>query len=293
MVASGQEMKFAVLSRPRTQALLDGRLKSGGVPIHWFPTTSPLGVGAPAGENDRGNLPGGFVGGEMSISSFMQAKSRGAPLLALPIFLKRGLAQRSLICSLESVFDSPQQLKGKRLGLVNYTSSMPTWMRGVLDEEFQLSRSSLLWITLSRSSPETHDEVTVVEIPNEFMGEEIEAWEELDGYSHKLDRREHFLLSLLEKGEVDAVISYQVKIGSNRIRPLLRTEDEFWSHYLRGGIYPINHIFVIHEDLASKNPDIGEILLSTLREARKLWVDYLPEEKRKAMENEIDKLGWD
>ncbi len=292
MVANGLELNFAVLSRPITQALLDGRLKSGGLPIHWLPTTSPLGVGL-SPINDRSILPGGFVGGEMSISSFMQAKSRGAPLLALPIFLKRGLAQRSLFCSLESAFDSPQQLTGKRLGLVNYTSSMPTWMRGVLDEEYQLSRSSPLWITLSPSSPEAHDEMTAIQIPEGFVGEEMEAWEELDGYSHKLDRRERFLLSLMEKGEADAVISYQVRIESNRFRPLLQTEDGFWSHYRRRGVYPINHIFVVQEDLVSEIPNICEILLSTLRQARKLWVDYLPKENRVAMEYEMDKLGWD
>lgn len=293
MVVSGQEMKFAVLSRPRTRALVDGRVKAGGLPIHWIPTTNPLGVGTPPAESDSGILPDGFVGGEMSISSFIRAKSRGAPLLALPIFLKRGLAQRSLLCSLDSAFDSPRQLTGKRVGLVNYTSSMPTWMRGVLDEEYQLSRSSPQWVSVSPSSLKAQDKMTVVQVPKEFTEEEMEAWEEMDGDSHLLDRRECFLLSLLEKGELDAVISYQVKIGSNRIRPLLRTEDGFWSHYRRKRIYPINHIFVIHEDLVRRIPDIGEILLSTLREARKLWVDYLPEERRQVMQHEMDKLGWD
>ncbi len=97
----------------------------------------------------------------------------------------------------------------------------------------------------------------------------------------------------MEKGEVDAVISYQVRIGSNQLRPLLRTEEEFGSHYHRRGIYPINHIFVVKEDVVSEIPNIGEILLSTLREARKLWVDYLPKENREAMEYEMDRLGWD
>jgi 4,5-dihydroxyphthalate decarboxylase len=166
-------------------------------------------------------------------------------------------------------------------------------MRGVLEDEYQISRSSPLWISVYPSSLKTHDKMTVVQVPKEFTGEEMEAWEELDGYSHKLDHREHFLLSLLEKGEMDAVISYQVRIGSKQFRPLLLTEDGIWSHYQRRGIYPINHIFVVHEDLVSKIPNIGEILLSTVREARKLWVDYIPEEKRKAMELEIDRLGWD
>ncbi len=290
---SGQEMKFAVLTRPRTQALLDGRLESESLPIHWVSTTSPLGVGVPAEENERGILSGGFVGGEMSISSFLQAKARGAPLLALPIFLKRGLPQRSLICSSGSTLNSPQQLVGKRLGLVNYTSSMPTWMRGILEEEYLLSRSSLQWIALSPSSPPAYDEMRVIQIPDDFVGEEVEAWEELDGYTHQLDRRERFLLSLLEKRELDAVISYQVRIGSHGFKPLLPTEDGLWSHYQRKGVYPINHIFVVQEEIISKTPNLDGVLLSALREARELWVDYLPKENRGFMENEINRLGWD
>ena len=293
MAAFGQTMKFAVLSRPRTQALLDGKLDSEGLPIHWVPTKSPLGVGATAEEIEGGILSGGFVGGEMSISSFLQAKAQGASLSALPVFLKRGLPQRSLICSSGSTLNSPQQLVGKRLGLVNYTSSMPTWMRGLLEEEYRLSRSSPQWIALSPSSPPAHDEITFIQIPDNFVGEEVEAWEELDGYSHQLDRRECFLLSLLEKGELDAVISYQVRIGSHEFKPLLQTEEGLWSHYQRRGVYPINHVFVVQDELIRETPNLDRVLLSALREARKLWVDYLPKENRGFMENEINRLGWD
>lgn len=279
-------MNFALLSRPRTQALLDGRLKLD-LPIGWDSIPDPLGWNLPAEEKERSILAGRLVGGEMSISSFIRAKSQGAPLLALPVFLKRGLVQRSLFCSSDSPLTSPEQLKGKRVGWVNYHSSMAVWMRGILAEEYRLSRSSPIGISLT-PSPQTMP----IEIPKDFVPEKIEAWEELDGYAHDLDRRESFLISLLEKGELDAVVSFQAKIASDKIRPLL-PEGEFWSHYEKNGVYPINHLFVMHDELFRRYSGIGEVLLSTLSEARKLWGNYLPGEKRGSIEKEIERLGWD
>lgn len=257
------------------------------MPISWDSISDPLGWELPAEEKERSILSGRYVGGEMSISSFIRAKSQGAPLLALPVFLKRGLVQRSLLCSSDSPFTSPEQLKGKRVGLVSYTSSMAVWMRGILAEEYQLSRSSPIWFSLT-PSPRT----TLLEIPKDFAADKIEAWEELDGYAHKLDRRECFLISLLEKGELDAVVSFQARIASDNIRPLL-PEDEFWSRYQKKKVYPINHLFVMHDALVSQCSGLGEVLLSTFKEARKLWVDYFPSKKRGAIEKEITRLGWD
>ncbi|MBI4523621.1 MAG: hypothetical protein HY695_07400 [Deltaproteobacteria bacterium] len=229
----------------------------------------------------------------MSISSFIQAKSKGAPLLALPVFLKRGLVQRSLFCSSDSLLVSPDQLSGRRIGLVGYTSSMAVWMRGVLDEECWLSRSSPSWFILTASPQKTQLETRLLQIPKDFVAAEIQAGEELDGYSHHLDRRERFLVYLLQRGDLDAIVSFQARIASKDIRPLLANEDEFWSHYVKKGVYPINHLFVMQEDIFAKFPKIGEILLSAFKEARKLWVDYLPDDKRGAMEKEIERLGWD
>lgn len=58
-------------------------------------------------------------------------------------------------------------------------------------------------------------------------------------------------------------------------------------------MYPINHIFVVQEELVNEIPNLDRVLLSVLREARKLWIDYLPKEIRGLMENEIKRLGWD
>ena len=224
----------------------------------------------------------------MSISSFLQAKSRGAPLVALPIFLKRGLVQRSLFCSAGSPLSSPEELSGKKVGVVSCTSSMAVWMRGVLKDGYGVDSSNVQWFTLSGSSDRTQS----LHIPDQFSAEKIRAWEELDGYSHALDRREAFLLSLLHQGVLDAVVSFQARIDSERTRTLLH-ENHLRSHPLNSQIYPINHLFVVKTTLVHDAPTIAESLLSGFREARGLWVTYQPEDERTTFERETAMLGYD
>ena len=225
----------------------------------------------------------------MSVSSFVQAKAQGAPLVALPIFLKRGLVQRSLFCAVDSPLFSPEQLAGGRVGLVSCSSSMAVWMRGVLADEYGLSPASVRWLTLS-ASPHGSE---VLRIPDSFSSAGMRAWEELDGYPHEMDRRERFLLSLLELRKIDAVISFQTKIADDRFRTLLPAEEDFWRHYRKRGVYPINHLFVIRQEALKGTPGLAAELLSLFRESRGLWIDYLPQVERAAVEIEIQQLGWD
>jgi 4,5-dihydroxyphthalate decarboxylase len=281
-------MNFAILRRPRTQALLDGVIEFDAPSVRWLPVSDPLGWALPPHEKHRDLVAADLEGGEMSISSFVQAKSRGAPLAALPIFLKRGLVQRSLYCPVGSPLNSPDQLVGKRIGLVNYTSSMAVWMRGVLCNAYGLDASSVHWLTVTGSS----DNAQSLRIPDEFSGEKMQVWEELDGYPHALDRREAFLISSLERGALDAVVSFQARIDCAQMRPLLH-ENSLWSHPLSSQIYPINHLLVIKTDVIAKFPAIAESLLLSFRDARRLWTNYQPQAERQVFEGEMAKLGYD
>ncbi|HXV79092.1 MAG TPA: ABC transporter substrate-binding protein [Candidatus Binatia bacterium] len=281
-------MNFAILRRPRTQAILDGIVKLRGLSARWIPLSDPLGWALPPAEKHRDLTSGDLDGGEMSIAAFVQAKSRRAPLVALPLFLKRGLVQRSLFCGVDSSLSSPEQLVGKRVGLVGYTSSMAVWMRGVLMDGYGVDFSSVQWFSVSGSSQHTQS----LNIPAEFSPEKIQAWEELDGYPHELDRRETFLLSLLNRGALDAVVSFQARIDCERTRPLL-PEDQLWSHPLNLRIYPINHLFVVKTEVLQEFPTITDSLLSAFREARRSWTAYQPEGEQKGFEREMAQLGYD
>jgi len=281
-------MNFAILRRPRTQALLDEAIRLEGLSARWFAVSDPLGWGLPPGDKHRDIAAGEVDGGEMSISSFVQAKSQGAPLVALPIFLKRGLAQRSIFCPAGSALNSPAQLLGKRVGLVSCTSSMAVWVRGILSDGYGVTAAKIKWLSLSGSFPGAQS----VAIPAEFSAERVQAWEELDGYPHELDRREAFLLSLLDRGMLDAVVSFQAMIDYDRTRPLL-DEQSLWSNPLSSRIYPVNHLFVVKTEVARRFPAMAESLLSAFREARGAWTAYRPDSAREACEREMAHLGYD
>ncbi len=281
-------MNFAILRRPRTQALFDGTIKPAGLSTHWTPSSDPLGWGLPPHEKHRDLAGSDLDGGEMSISSFVQAKSHGAPLTALPIFLKRGLVQRSLYCLTGSTLTAAQQLVGKRIGVVHYTSSMAVWMRGILSDDYGVESSTALWFSLTGPSHHTQS----LSVPDEFVAQKIPAWEELDGYAHDLDRRETFLLSLLDQGTLDAVVAFQARIDCERIRPLLH-ENSLGSNRLNSQIYPINHLFVVKTEIVNRFPHVVDSLLSAFRESRSLWTSYLSRSERQAFESEMAQLGYD
>ena len=104
--------------------------------------------------------------------------------------------------------------------------------------------------------------------------------------------RETFLLSLLDRGALDAVVSFQARIDCQRIRSLLH-ENSLWSHRLNSQIYPINHLFVVKTNAVQEFPAIAESLLSAFREARGLWTNYQPRGEYAAFEKEMVKLGYD
>jgi 4,5-dihydroxyphthalate decarboxylase len=282
------EMNFKVLRRPRTQALLDRCIEISGLSASWLTSTDPLAWQLPPSEKRRDLASRELAGGEMSISSFLQAKSRGAPLVALPIFLKRGLVQRSLFCAASSSIKAVEQLQGKKIGLVGFTSSMAVWMRGILHEGYGFDSARCQWFALSGASNVTQS----LRLPDEFAPAKLSAWEELDGYEHELDRREVFLVSLLTEGKLDAVVSFQARIDDPRIRPLF-DDHLLWSDPLNRKMYPINHLFVVKSDVLANAPQLADGLLRAFGEARRLWTDYLPAVKRESAEKEAAQLGFD
>jgi len=123
----------------RVEPLMNGAVKAEGIEL--IPTYSH-----PAETFWRQLKFGEFEVAEMSMSSFLIAKSRGADMVALPVFPSRRLFQTELSYNIDSAISKPEDLVGKKLGVAEYQLTANVWARALLEEDFGVKPADIHWI---------------------------------------------------------------------------------------------------------------------------------------------------
>jgi 4,5-dihydroxyphthalate decarboxylase len=122
-----------------------------------------------------------------------------------------------------------QDLKGKRVGIADYSMTALLFVRGMLSHQYGVSPEDIYWYR-------NRSEHVSIEIPQGIRIENI-------GKDQTLD-------SLLEQGQIDAVAVTSAprgfRQGSPRIRRLFPNSREIEAEYYRETkIFPIMHMIVI------------------------------------------------
>src|ERR671918_2042170 len=108
---------------PYTQALFDGSVRAKNVDLQ---LQSQFGEGLDnVGARHREIIAGKIDGGELSISSYILARLRGVPLVALPVFLSRRFRLRCMYCRVDSPVHHPSELAGKKATVHRYNATTP------------------------------------------------------------------------------------------------------------------------------------------------------------------------
>src|SRR6476660_1736229 len=82
---------------------------------------------------------------EMSLSSYLIAKSRGMDFVAIPIFPSRRFMHAELSYHIDSGIRQPSDVAGKRIGVGEYQQTASLWVRGVLEHDFGVSQYKVDW----------------------------------------------------------------------------------------------------------------------------------------------------
>src|SRR5258706_6643015 len=88
---------------------------------------------------------GEFELSEMSLSSYLIARSRGFDMIALPVFPSRRFMHTQLSYHVDSGVRQPGDLAGKRIGVGEYQQTAALWVRGVLEHDFGVSQYQVHW----------------------------------------------------------------------------------------------------------------------------------------------------
>ena len=235
------KLRANVADYPVTLAMKEGRVSSPLVSLDYCgPKTAHDGFKAMLREN-------AFDVGELAIVTYLQAKAYGKPWVLLPTPISGRFQHHCIGFNIEHGELKPKDIEGKKVGVRTYAQTTGLWVRGILQHEYGVDLDKVTWLTIDESHlREYREPPNVGRIPE---GRQIP--------------------DMMLEGELAAAILGVDMPKDPRVRTLVpdaHAAAKKW--YQREGVIPINHMFVVHQDIARKRPDVVKELFRMIVESR-------------------------
>jgi 4,5-dihydroxyphthalate decarboxylase len=256
----------------RVEPLMNGTIEAEGIEL--IPTYSH-----PAETFWRQLKFQEFEVAEMSMSSYLIARSQGADMIALPVFPSRRLFQTELSYHVDSGIKGPGDLIGKRLGVAEYQQTAALWIRGILEHDFEVSQYKVHWY-MERSEEMSHGGATGFKPPPGISFSRIPRDKSLAStlLNHELDVAHIASPWVLRGNALDR--SSRITGGGDwsKIRPLFPDRmAEGARFFQKHGFLPVNHAYIIRGDIHRKCPWAAASLYDSFVKAKALAREKLLE----------------
>lgn len=238
--------------------LKDGTVSAEGMEINFVTINRPPEVHWRMGMHHE------FDAAEMSFGSFVAGKARGDfPFVGIPAFVYRKFRHSCAYVNTDAGIDKPEDLKGRRVGVPEWQMTATVWLRGFLQDDYNVRPSDLHWLTGGLESSERREKVALT-LPPEIRIENIVSGKTLS--------------NMLVSGEIDALLSAQVPAPYVKRVPQVRrlftdprqTEAD---HFRRTGIFPIMHVMIIREEFYQRHSWVAQSLYKALLDAKARCID--------------------
>ena len=256
----------------RVEPLMNGTVQAEGIEL--IPTYSH-----PAETFWRQLKFGEFEVAEMSMSSFLIARSRGVDMIALPVFPSRRLFQTELSYHVDSGITKPEELADKRLGVAEYQQTAALWIRGILEHDFGVSQYKIHWY-MERSEEMSHGAATGFKPPAGISFNRIAPNKSLAStlLKNELDVAHVASPWVLRANALDRSSRIAGKGDWNKIKPLFPDRmAEGARFYKQHGFLPVNHTYIIRGDIYRKCPWVAFNLYTGFVKAKALAREQLLE----------------
>jgi len=195
---------------------------------------------------------------ELSLSSYLIARSRGMPFTAIPVFPRRLFSLSQMWVNTHAGINSPQDLIGKRVGLSTFQTTLSVLAKGDLQSEYGVPWRKLDWhISKEETIPiKTIEGVRMQLLPS---GKKIGA--------------------MLESGEIDALMmphppKEALRGGGNIRRLFSNPKAEETNYFRKNGFYPIMHVVAFKDEVLAKNPWLATSVAAAFDKAKELCQEY-------------------
>jgi 4,5-dihydroxyphthalate decarboxylase len=253
------KLTLACWDYDRTRPLIDGRVRPDGIDLD-------IKLLRPRQTFQRMLDDREFHVSELSLASYAALKGRGdCGFVAVPVALSKIFRHSCIYVRTGSGIAAPADLKGKRVGTSQYSSTALVFMRGMLQHDYGVAPSDLHWF-MGGLNTFTEQPLIPLDLPKDVRLDFLPAGQTLEG--------------MFEAGELDALLSIYIPSpflkGSPRIARLFpdfkRVEQDY---YRRTQIFPIMHVVVLRDDVYREHPWAARSIYQAFAAAKKLAVEGL------------------
>ncbi|GGX28016.1 ABC transporter substrate-binding protein [Pigmentiphaga litoralis] len=222
----------------RTRAILDGRAQIEGCEV----VTAAI---EPEEAFHRAFRYQEFDVTEISMSSHMMTTARGDnEYIGIPAFISRVFRQSGIYVRTDRGINTPQDLKGKTIGVPEYQITANVWIRGILKDEYGLEPRDVKWVRGGIEEPGRGERSPIV------LDDDIDLTQIPDDKT---------LSQMLEDGEIDGYIGARAPScflrGAPNVGRLFGDYIEAEKDYFRRTrIFPIMHMVGIRKSLVEQHP---------------------------------------
>jgi 4,5-dihydroxyphthalate decarboxylase len=206
---------------------------------------------------------------EMAPTTYLIARARGAPYIALPIFVMRRFHHAGFVVRPDSGIKVPKDLEGRKVGVRAYSVTTGVWTRGIFTNEYGLDSSKVTWVV------DDEEHVSTLNLPPNVV--------------HAPPGKS--LASMMASGELQAGFTGPAGIGragpptgnwesggqSAQTYPELIPDaakvEADW--YRATGIYPIHGTIVLKDEVLAKHPFFARALFDAFTEAKQPYLERL------------------
>jgi len=229
------QLKTVIRSSPWVEALKDGSVEPCGFTLE-FEEVQPITKAFRIMSRELA-----YDVCEMATTTYLVARDHGKPFTALPVFVTRGLHHTAVKARQPG---DPKSLEGTRVGVNRgYTVTTGVWARGILASEHGVDLDRVTWV---RSDVEHVAEF--VPPPNV---EDMREGEELTDFP-------------VVVGDVKA----------DGLVPFIPdAEAAGWRALEEHGLWPVNHLVVVRDDLLAEHPGLAAALVEAFERAKQVSLE--------------------
>src|SRR5258708_18602174 len=213
----------------RTAAIKDGAVKVDGCAVTYLPLY-PEEIFHRAFKFEE------FDVSEISFSSYLRTVTAGtSAYVGLPAFVSRIFRHSGIYVRADAGIRTPQDLRGKRIGLPEYQITAVVWMRGLMQHEYGVSPNEISWRSGGQEEPGRDERTPLKPIP---------------GLDLKPIGKDQTLVDMLRHGELDALFTARSPSSFLRGEPHIKrlfanTREVEQAYYKKTRMFPLTHLIGI------------------------------------------------